>query len=220
MFEIDLVIAAAFPPPVLAFVGAEHYVANSLDFTRYRLDVTNWADYPSSLFRASPDLAPCGLNTSASRTWVDIFDGTTNQRIYGFCALDSNDDLRQIWFGLPRGTAPPASVYVVMRDRRCGQTYTSNSVVPVDDVAQSTVERRITMVDQIDNVIVRVGGPWGSASVDDVLQTIDDGSARYFIEEGGARATVSAVKGRTRRYLRSYGDRAAGNNLDSLPPVR
>ena len=220
MFEIDLVIAAAFPPPVLAFVGAEHYVANSLDFTRYRLDVTNWADYPSSLFRASPDLAPCGLNTSASRTWVDIFDGTTNQRIYGFCALDSNDDLRQIWFGLPRGTAPPASVYVVMRDRRCGQTYTSNSVVPVDDVAQSTVERRITMVDQIDNVIVRVGGPWGTASVDDVLQTIDDGSARYFIEEGGARATVSAVKGRTRRYLRSYGDRAAGNNLDSLPPVR
>ena len=120
MFEIDLHIANAFPSPVLAFTGTENYSVQGNQFTRYKLSITNHTDYPDSLFRASPDLPPCGT-TDASRTWVDIFNGVTNQRIYGFCALDSADDLDGLWFGLPQGDTPPSSVYVELRDRSQGQ---------------------------------------------------------------------------------------------------
>ena len=127
MFEIDLSIAKAFPAPVLVFTGTENYTVQGNAFTRYKLSVSNRADYPDSLFRPSPDLPPCGNNANASRTWVDIYNGDTNQRIYGFCALDSADDLDRIWFALPQGDAPPSSVYIVLRDRRCSTSYTSNS---------------------------------------------------------------------------------------------
>lgn len=128
MFEIDLHIANAFPTPVLAFVGTESYSVQGNPFTRYRLSVTNRAVYPDSLFLPSPDLPPCGQNPSASRTWVDIYRGDTNQRIYGFCAFDDADDLDKIWFALPEGSAPPPSVYIILRDRRCGAVYQSNTV--------------------------------------------------------------------------------------------
>lgn len=126
MFEIDLSIANAFPAPVLAFIGTENYTVQGNLFTRYKLSITNRSVYPDSLFRPSPDLPPCGNNPNASRTWVDIYNGDTNQRIYGFCALDSADDLNGLWFALPQGEAPPNSVYVVLRDRRCSASYTSN----------------------------------------------------------------------------------------------
>ena len=126
MFEIDLSIANAFPAPVLAFTGTEDYTVQGNDFTRYKLSITNRSAYPDSLFRPSPDLPPCGNNSSASRTWVDIYNGDTDQRIYGFCALNSADNLDGLWFALPRGEAPPSSVYVVLRDRRCSASYTSN----------------------------------------------------------------------------------------------
>jgi photosystem II stability/assembly factor-like uncharacterized protein len=128
MFEMDLTIANAFPPPVLEFTGTENYSVQGSAFTRYKLSISNRASYPDSLFRPSPDLPPCGQNASASRTWVDIYDGDTDQRINGFCAFDSSDDLGGIWFGLPQGDAPPGSVYVVLRDRRCAASYTSNAV--------------------------------------------------------------------------------------------
>jgi photosystem II stability/assembly factor-like uncharacterized protein len=130
MFEIDLAIADAFPAPVLAFTGTEDYSVEGNPFTRFKLTVTNRAAYPDSLFRLSPDLPPCGQNANASRTWVDIYNGDTHQRIYGFCAFRSADNLDQLWFALPRGEAPPKNVYIVMKDRRCAATYTSNSVAP------------------------------------------------------------------------------------------
>ncbi len=128
MFEIDLPIANAFPAPVLQFTGTENYTVQGNPFTRYKLSVANRASYPDSLFRPSPDLPPCGTNTNSSRTWVDIFNGDNNQRIYGFCALGSSQSLDQLWFGLPQGDAPPNSVYITLRDRRCPATYTSNTV--------------------------------------------------------------------------------------------
>ena len=128
MFEIDLSIASAFPAPVLQFTGTENYTVQGNPFTRYKLSVSNRASYPNSLFRPSPDLPPCGNNPNASRTWVDIYDGDTNQRIYGFCALNSAQDLDQLWFGLPQGDQPPSAVYIVLRDRRCPASYTSNAV--------------------------------------------------------------------------------------------
>lgn len=128
MFEIDLPIPNAFPDPLLVFTGSEDVVIQGNDFTRYRLSISNRDVYPDSLFRPSPDLQPCGQNPNASRTWVDIFNGTNHQRINGFCALSSADDLDNLWFALPKGDSAPSDVYVVLRDRRCEASYRSNSV--------------------------------------------------------------------------------------------
>jgi len=137
MFEIDLPIANAFAFPELAFTGTEDYSVGGNDFTRYRLEVSNRGVYPNSLFRPSPDLPPCGANANSSRTWVDIFNGDNDQRLYGFCALGSADALGGLWFALPRGNAPPGSVYVVLRDRRCPSTYNSAPVQLTTPVSPS-----------------------------------------------------------------------------------
>lgn len=118
------------PNPILVFDHKEvgtNYLGEAVD--RYRFTVSNWSAYPVSMFVARPDLPPCGLNTSASRTWVDFYRASDNSRIYGFCALGTPANLNQIWFGmLPAGTAPPASVYITLTDRETGIVYTSNVV--------------------------------------------------------------------------------------------
>jgi hypothetical protein len=116
-----------FPDPVLEFTGTEDYMVGEEWFTRYDLSVTNWSSYPDWLFEPSPDLPPCGLNENASRTWVHIYNGD-DERLYGFCALDSSDDLQSLWFALPLGTTPPAVVYIEMHDRALDVTYRSNEV--------------------------------------------------------------------------------------------
>ena len=121
------------PVPQLATRGVENYTGSDGNpYTRYELTVTNWAGFGAYLFQPAPDLAPCGLNTNASRAWVDIFTGVTSSRIYGFCALSAPKDLTTIWFAMPRGTTRvmplPANVYISITDRRTGQVVTSNSV--------------------------------------------------------------------------------------------
>jgi hypothetical protein len=118
------------PSPVLVFMGTEDYTANGYPWTRYRLSVSNWQLYPPELFSPAPNLPPCGSNTDSSRTWVDIY-AEGGRRIYGFCAFSTPQDLTQIWFAEPRGTAPPAQVYVVLTDRQSSTTYTSN-LLPIE----------------------------------------------------------------------------------------
>jgi hypothetical protein len=115
------------PSPVLTLAGTEDYTTSSGEFTRYKIPVTNWNAYPSELFQAAPDLPPCGLNTESSRTWVDIFDLRGN-RLYGFCALAAPSNLQNLWFAVKKGETPPQGVYIVLKDRRCNQDYTSNRV--------------------------------------------------------------------------------------------
>ena len=81
-------VASAPPPPnpLLYLMGTEAYQTGGKHFIRYNYDVLNKADYPAALFAASPDLPPCGANTKASRTWVDIFD-QRGKRLNEFCAL-------------------------------------------------------------------------------------------------------------------------------------
>jgi hypothetical protein len=115
------------PNPVLVFAGSEDYEANGQQWTRYSLQVDNRGQFPDELFTAAPDLPPCGANSNAARTWVDIFSND-NTRLYGFCALSTANDLDSLWFATQRGATPPASVYMTLQDRRCGTTYTSNPV--------------------------------------------------------------------------------------------
>ena len=90
---------------------------------RVYIPVVNWSAYDNEMFRAAPDLPPCGSNTNSSRTWVDIYNAAKNARMYGFCAFNSNDDLKRIWF---KPTASHGQVYIVIKDRACRKNYKSN----------------------------------------------------------------------------------------------
>jgi hypothetical protein len=92
---------------------------------RVYIPVLNWAAYENEMFRQAPELPPCGTNTKAARTWVDIYNADTNARIYGFCALDSNAGLKDIWFKAP---APKGRAYIVLLDRACKKRYRSNTI--------------------------------------------------------------------------------------------
>jgi hypothetical protein len=93
---------------------------------RFDFNVSNYTSFPNELFAPAPDLAPCGGNTSSSRTWVDIYDGNGNS-LYGFCGFRQASDLNLLWLQVPIAQWP-AEVYIKMTDRRCNITYTSNRV--------------------------------------------------------------------------------------------
>ena len=122
-------IASTAPPtlpnPVLYLMSTEPFSTGGKQFIRYNYDVLNKADFPAALFAAAPALPPCGANTKASRTWVDIFD-QRGKRIYGFCALGGPSDLGKIWFALEEGVIPPSYVYIEMNDRQTNTKYKSN----------------------------------------------------------------------------------------------
>ena len=120
-----VVSAPPLPNPVLYLMGIEPFATGGKQFIRYKYDVLNKADYPAALFAAAPALPPCGANTKASRTWVDIFD-QRGKRLYGFCALGKPDDLTGIWFALEEGVVPPSYVYIEMNDRQTNTKYKSN----------------------------------------------------------------------------------------------
>ena len=117
--------APVLPNPVLYFLGQEFLTVNGKQVTRYNFDVLNKSEYPNDLFAASPDLPPCGTNTKAARTWVDIYD-QTGKRLQGFCALGKPADLHGIWFSLDSGVVPPSWVYIEMNDRKTNTKYKSN----------------------------------------------------------------------------------------------
>jgi hypothetical protein len=113
------------PNPVLAFLEQEYFEADGKQWTRYRYEVANADAYPNELFAASPDLPPCGNNTRAARTWVDLYE-QGGKRLNGFCALGSHDGLGQIWFALERDVVPPSWIFIEMTDRKTNSKYKSN----------------------------------------------------------------------------------------------
>jgi hypothetical protein len=115
------------PQAKLALVGTEDYETSAGQWTRYRLTIENWVDFPPELFEISTSY-PCGQNPTASRTIVDIYNAATETRIYGFCALAQPSDLTIIWFAVARGTDPPPGVVVWMTDQLTGARYRSTVV--------------------------------------------------------------------------------------------
>ena len=116
----------AIPNPILYMTSSEVYQAGGRTWVRHRYDVFNKEAYPAEMFAAAPNLPPCGANANASRTWVDFYDGRTNRRLYGFCALGSPQSLGSLWFATEEGTIPPSYVYIEMTDRQTNQRYRSN----------------------------------------------------------------------------------------------
>jgi hypothetical protein len=117
--------APVLPNPILYFLGQEYVEINGKQITRYNFDVLNKDLYPNDLFVASPDLPPCGANTKAARTWVDIYD-QSGKRLNGFCALGKSSDLGKIWFGLETSIVPPSWIYIELNDRKTNTKYKSN----------------------------------------------------------------------------------------------
>jgi len=122
---------AALPNPVVVFMGSEFYEAGGKSFTRYRYAVENFQAYPTELFAAAPKLPPCGSNTNASRTWVDLYD-QHGKRLYGFCALGSPTDLGKLWFALETDALPPSWIYIELTDRQTNTKYKSSLVDTVE----------------------------------------------------------------------------------------
>jgi hypothetical protein len=120
-----LAAAPVLPNPVLYFLGAEYVQINGKQITRYRFDVLNKDQYPDEMFAASPALPPCGANTKAARTWVDLYD-QSGKRLNGFCALGKSADLNGIWFGLETDIIPPSYIYIELNDRKTNTKYKSN----------------------------------------------------------------------------------------------
>lgn len=116
---------AAIPNPQLYLTGTEVFEQGPKTFIRYRYDVFNKDHYPAAMFAASPALPPCGLNTKASRTWVDVFD-SGGKRLNRFCAFGNPNDLGSIWFALEQGVVPPSYVFIVLTDRKTSAKYKSN----------------------------------------------------------------------------------------------
>ena len=118
-------VPVTLPNPVLNFIGQEFYSTGGKDFTRYKYEVANSADYPNALFAVAPKLPPCGSNANSARTWVDIFD-QRGTRLYGFCSLANAGNLNGIYFSLEFGVVPPSYVYIEMTDRQTNTKYKSN----------------------------------------------------------------------------------------------
>ncbi len=117
--------APALPNPVLYLTGTETYSAQGKNLVRYHFDVLNKDQYPAEMFAPAPDLPPCGTNTKASRTWVDVYD-QRGKRLYGFCALSKPADLNQIYFSMEADAVPPSWIYIEMTDRQTNTKYKSN----------------------------------------------------------------------------------------------
>jgi hypothetical protein len=118
---------AATPNPVVILLAPDFFEQGGKQWTRYNLMVVNFNEYPNELFAASPNLPPCGQNTKAARTWVEIVD-QSGKRLYGFCALGTNNDLTKLWFALETDIIPPSYVYVILNDRLTNKTYKSNLI--------------------------------------------------------------------------------------------
>jgi len=117
--------APVLPNPVLYLINQEYFTSQGKNYVRYRYDVMNKNEYPNDLFAKSPELPPCGSNTQASRTWVDVFD-QSGKRLQGFCSFAKPSDLGSIWFALEEDKVPPSYVYIEMNDRKTNTKYKSN----------------------------------------------------------------------------------------------
>lgn len=126
--------SAPLPNPELKYVGFRDENRSGQPLRMYRFEVANRSDYPQELFETVSDLPPCGINTDASRTWLNFFDSKTNRLLYGFCLMKDRSELGKIWFRRPLSQSQPESVFIEITDRRTGAVYRSDHIeIPQTD---------------------------------------------------------------------------------------
>jgi hypothetical protein len=114
--------AMAVPVPQIKHLNS----VNEGSFTRHYFQVENWQQFPEYLFSPAPQLPPCGLNRNASRTWVDIYNAQTSQRLYGFCAFNSPEYLQGLW--VAQRDEGCLVIKIIMTDRQLNRRYHSNAI--------------------------------------------------------------------------------------------
>ncbi len=116
------------PNPNLILIGTRNSMIGNNQVMSYLFNVANYFYYPDTLFQSSPTLPPCGLNTSASRTWVDFYN-QNNLRMYGFCGFNKSENLNDLWISSNVvQDLDSSSIKIKMEDRLCNKTYISNDV--------------------------------------------------------------------------------------------
>ena len=131
MFLLTVSAVAAvgqeMPKPELRYVRSDEVTISGGRFRVYTIEITNRSEISDEFFAVSPDLPPCGSNTNASRTWINIYiDGS--KRIYGYCAIRSNAELSSLKFSVPADSPQPTEIFVDFVDRREGRQVKSNKV--------------------------------------------------------------------------------------------
>lgn len=119
--------AQDMPKPKLRFVSVTDTVNNGYKLKLYEIEVINREDFDNELFMPSPALPPCGKNTKASRTWVNIYN-EKGARIYGYCAMNANSELASIKFMVEAGKPQPKKIFVDLVDRFEERIVRSNTV--------------------------------------------------------------------------------------------
>lgn len=173
--QVNARCPSGLPEPQLVLTGMRNTVISGVQRLQYLLSVTNRHAYPESLFAPAPSLPPCGQNANSSRTWVDIFDQDEN-RIYGFCALGTPDNLSDLWFDAAMADPGMTAVRVKFNDRLCDREYRSN-LVPVTPDMFATVTLTIN----------------GSGKV----RTSDGFNCVYDPQSGSQSCSLTYLKGQT-----------------------
>jgi hypothetical protein len=122
---------ADLPKPKFRYIGSEKLKIDSEKYRRFNLQISNWQSYPNQLFDSAPNLPACESGANTSRTWVEIYDKFTDKVIHTYCDLNSNDELTDLSFSVPKDSIDyylGKLVYAVVHDRNCGVKYVSNSV--------------------------------------------------------------------------------------------
>jgi peptidoglycan hydrolase-like protein with peptidoglycan-binding domain len=126
MIVADDTIPPTIPNPVLVFVSKTDFPMSGTTYTNYKLSVTNWSLFPSSLFVPSTALPLCG--SPSMRTRVNIYNGVTGAYLYGYCALTSPQSLANLYVNVLKNDASPQTIYVTIDDRQTNTVYRSNTV--------------------------------------------------------------------------------------------
>jgi hypothetical protein len=115
------------PNPILAYTRKESSEVRGVRFNRIHLSIKNWDIFPDALFKASPELPPCGLNKKASRTWLEILDDK-GKKLYGYCAFSKNKNLQKFSFAVRADKPLPKACYIALWDRKTNRRFTSNKI--------------------------------------------------------------------------------------------
>ena len=116
------------PQPRLVLRAVQGPDETGTHFARYSFSVENWSIFPEELFESAPDLPPCGRIANAARACVEILNAKDGSLMSRFCALSSRERMTYLWFSVREGQAAPGAVYLVLKDRRTGIDYKSNTV--------------------------------------------------------------------------------------------
>ena len=97
-----------------------------VDTKKYHIQVGNYFEVPDEMFVPSPELPACGLNLSASRTYVRVYGKNPDVLQSSYCG--ANTDLTALAVLIDDTETLPEFFYVEFWDRKCAQYITSNYI--------------------------------------------------------------------------------------------